>query len=320
MARIFVSALSFGRYSNEPRQLLEAAGHEVVLNPAGRPLTAEELAEKVQGCAALIVGVDPVTAEVFAAGRDLKVVAKHGVGVDNIDLAAARAHGVTVTNVPNSNSEAVADLTFGLLLAVTRRIPQADQAVRGGKWQRFVGPELYQKTLGILGLGAIGKGVARRARGFDMRILAYDIHWDEAFARAYRVERAPLEEVLAASDFVSLHLPLVPETEKLINARTLALMKPTAYLINAARGELVDEAALAGALSGGKLAGAALDAFAAEPPGSDNPLFSLPNVVVTPHIGAYSYEANRNMGVGAAKNVLAVLAGSPPPNPVVLPD
>lgn len=318
MARIFVSALSFGRYSPEPRRLLENAGHEVVLNPLGRPLTEEELAGFVADCEAVIVGVDPVSERVLEAGKKLKVVAKHGVGVDNIDLKAAKARGIVVTNVPSSNSEAVADLTFGLLLAVTRQIPRADAALRQGTWKRFVGPELYQKTLGILGLGAIGKGVARRARGFDMRVLAYDVRWDEAFAREHGVERASLEQVFRESDFVSLHLPLLPSTERIVNAGTLALMKPTSYLINAARGELIDEAALYSALAGGKLAGAALDAFAQEPPAADNPLFTLPNVVVTPHIGAYSFEANRNMGVGAARNVLAVLAETQPANPVSL--
>jgi D-3-phosphoglycerate dehydrogenase len=316
VARVFVSALSFGRYSSEPRELLENAGHEVLLNPMGRPLTEDELAGFVADCEALIVGVDPVTEQVLKTGKKLKVVAKHGVGVDNIDLRAAKSLGITVTNVPGSNSEAVADFTFGLLLAVTRQINTADAALRQGTWKRLVGPELYQKTLGILGLGAIGKGVARRARGFSMRVLAYDICWDEAFVREHQVEQASLEQVFKKSDFVSLHLPLLPSTEKIINSKTLALMKPTAYLINAARGELVDENALYNALVAGRLAGAALDAFSQEPPPPANPLLTLPNVVVTPHIGAYSFEANRNMGLGAARNVLAVLSGGEPLNPI----
>lgn len=316
MKRVLVTALSFSKYDPAPRELLDSAGCHVSLNPFGRPLTEAEMAELVREFDALIVGVDPVTERVLTAGSRLKVVAKHGVGLDNVDLKAATARRVAVTNAPNTNSEAVADLTFGLMLAAARQIPSADRSTREGGWQRFVGPELYGKELGILGLGAIGKAVARRAVGFSMETLAYDVVRDEEFSTRYGVRYANLEEVLGEADFISVNLPLLSETRGILDARALALMKPSAYLVNTARGELIDERALYTALKDGRLAGAALDAYSTEPPGKDHPLLSLPNVVVTPHIGAYTFEANRRMGLTAAQNVLAVLAGKRGPNQV----
>ncbi|MEW6660847.1 MAG: phosphoglycerate dehydrogenase [Bacillota bacterium] len=314
MTKILVTALSFSKYSKEPIEILKKAGCEVVWNPTGLPLNEDQLCQLVADCEGIIVGVDPITRQVLEAGKKLKVVAKHGVGVDNIDIQAAALLGIQVTNGPDTNSEAVADLTFGLLLAAARSIPFADKSTREGKWPRLVGPELYRKKLGILGLGAIGKRVAKRATGFSMEILAYDVYQDTAFAAAHNVRYASLEEVLRESDFVTLNLPLLPDTREIINERTLAMMKPNAYLVNTARGELIDERALCKALKSGQLAGAALDAFIQEPPPADLPLLQLPNVVVTPHMGAYSYEANRNMGMAAAVNILAVLRGETPPN------
>lgn len=314
MNKILVTALSFSKYSKGPLSLLQKAGCEVVWNPTGLPLQEDQLCQMVADCEAILVGVDPITRRVLEAGKKLKVVAKHGVGVDNIDLQAAAALGIQVTNGPDTNSEAVADLTFGLMLAAARSIPLADKSTREGKWPRLVGPELYRKKLGILGLGAIGKRVAKRAAGFSMEVLAYDVYQDTAFAAAHQVRYASLAEVLRESDFVTLNLPLLPDTREIINEKTLSLMQPTAYLINTARGELINEQALYQALKTDRLAGAALDAFIQEPPPADHPLLQLPNVVVTPHMGANSYEANRNMGMAAATNILAVFRGETPPS------
>lgn len=315
--RVLVTALSFSRYNPEPKEMLEREGFELKWNTKGRPLSAGELIEEALswgGVQALIVGVDPVTREVIFSLPELKVIAKHGVGVDNIDLEAARERGVLVTYAPGSNHDAVADLVFGLLLAVIRQIPRADATTKQGKWERIVGVELWGKTLGLIGTGRIGIAVAHRARGFAMRILAYDPRPNPEAAAKLGIEYVELEEVLRQSDFVSLHAPLVDSTYRLINRETLSLMKPTAVLINTARGELVDEEALYQALKTGQIAGAGLDVYRREPPGNGHPLLTLPNVVTTPHIGAYTREANLRMGMAVAEGLIKVFRGERPEN------
>lgn len=312
--KVLVTALSFGKHSDEPMRLLHDAGLEVDKNVFGRPLAEDELCQFIPEYDGIIVGVDPVTSKVLEKGKKLKVVVKHGVGLDNIALEAASSLGIKVANCPDSNSEAAADLTLGLMLAVARSIPAGDKSTREGKWLRLTGPELYGKTLGLLGFGAIGKRVALRGNGFSMKVLAYDKYPDEEFAREKGVVLTDFFEVLQRADFLSLHLPLTPETRSIINEAALKRMKRGAYLINTARGELIEEQDLYRALCAGHLAGAALDAFSEEPPDRNNPLFQLDNVVVTPHIGAYSYEANRRMGVIAARNLVDALQRKIPPN------
>lgn len=309
---MLVTALSFGRYSPEPAAVLAAAGCEVRLNRLGRPMTEAELAAAVADVDAVIVGVDPVTAAVLAAGARLKVVAKHGVGVDNIDVEAARGRGVVVANAPGSNDQSVADLAFGLLLAAARQIPQAHAAVIGGGWQRFQGPEVWQKTLGIIGLGRIGRGMARRAGGFAMRVLAYDPYLPAEAAQAAGAELVDLDTLLSGSDFVTLHMPGLRTGAPLLDRAALERMKPGAILVNTARGSLVDEAALVDLLQSGHLGGAGLDVYTQEPPPADSPLLRAPRLVLTPHLGAYTPESNRNMGVTAAENVVRVLRGELP--------
>lgn len=257
---------------------------------------------------ALLVGVDPVTERVMEAAPELKVIAKHGVGVDNIDIAAARRRGIVVTNAPGSNTQAVADLVWGLLLAVARGIPQADRITRQSRWDRVVGCEVWEKTIGIIGTGRIGLAVAHRARGFHMRILAYDPWPNTEAATQLGIIYTTLDDLLRESDFVSLHAPLTQGTYHLINEERLCLMKKEAILINTARGELVDEEALYRALKNGWIKAAALDVFTQEPP-TNSPLLELDNVVVTPHIGAYTREANLRMGLAAAKSIIQVLKG-----------
>jgi len=235
----------------------------------------------------------------------------HGVGVDHIDLKAAARLGIIVANCPGTNNQAVADLTIGLMLALARQIPAVDRKLRQHIWGRHSGSELWQKTLGLVGLGRVGCDVARRALGFEMKILAYDPYVSAAQARASQVTLAPLDEVIAAADFLSLHASLTDETRGLIGAAQLRQMKPTAYLINTARGGLVDEAALYQALTEGVIAGAALDAFAEEPPWNSL-LLTLDNVVVTPHIGAHTREAIERVGLLAVQNVVQALQTGEP--------
>ena len=257
-----------------------------------------------------IISSMPVTDAVLAETPRLKAIALRGVGYDSVDVAAATARGIPVAVAPGF-TDSVADYVFGLLLAVSRKVMLADRMMRDRRWEVLVSTNIAGKTLGIIGLGRIGKAVARRAGGFDMPILATDVEQDEVFAARYGVRYVPLEKLLQQSDFVSINAPLQGDTRHLIDAQALASMKPTAYLINTARGDLVDEAALAEALRAGQLAGAGLDVFHDEPL-EDSPLRALDNVVLSPHLGAYSREGLRESGLLAARAVLAVLAGGSP--------
>jgi D-3-phosphoglycerate dehydrogenase len=240
----------------------------------------------------------------------LKVLAVRGVGYDSVDVEAATQRGLPVLVAPGF-TESVADYTFGLMLGVARQVAQADRLVRAGRWEVLVSTNIWGKTLGIIGLGRIGKAVARRARGFEMPILATDVVQDEAFAQQYGVTYVALAELLQRADIVSINAPLSQGTRHLIDAPALRLMKPTAFLINAARGGLIDEAALAAALREGKIAGAGLDVFHDEPL-RQNPFHGLENVVLSPHLAAYSREGLRETGVLAALGVVAVLEGRRP--------
>jgi glyoxylate reductase len=248
-----------------------------------------------------------VDVALLEAAPRLRAVANYAVGYDNIDVDAARARGIAVGNTPDVLTEATADLAFALLLAAARRLPEAQAAVPTGRWgtwepMRWLGADVHGATLGIVGLGRIGRAVARRAEGFEMTVLA--------------TRATPLDELLARSDFISLHCPLTPTTRHLIDARALALMKPSAILINTARGAVVDQPALAAALQAGTIAGAALDVTDPEPPPADDPLLAAPNLIVLPHLGSATYPARVQMTELAVANLLAGLAGRPMPNPV----
>ncbi|MEU3510610.1 hydroxyacid dehydrogenase [Streptomyces longwoodensis] len=247
-----------------------------------------------------------VDAEVLERAPRLRVVGRAGVGLDNVDTATARALGVTVVNAPDSNTVSVAELTVGLIIASVRRVPAAARSLSDGEWRRsdFAGVELAGRTLGIVGYGRVGRQVARRLAAFDMRIVVHDPYADTL---GDGVRAAELDEVLAVSDVVTLHLPKTPATVDLLGARELALMKPTALLVNTARGGIVDEAALARALRAGRPAGAALDVFATEPPGH-SPLLALPNVLALPHLGASTHDAQLRAGQEVVDKVLAELA------------
>ncbi|MGH3106386.1 MAG: phosphoglycerate dehydrogenase [Rubrobacteraceae bacterium] len=262
----------------------------------------------------LIRSATKVTAEIIERAQNLKAIGRAGIGVDNIDIEAATKRGVLVANAPESNTVAAAEHTLGLMLAAARRIPAADSSLREGEWKRsaFKGVEVSEKTLGLVGLGHVGAIVARGAAGMGMHVLAYDPYVSEDRMRSMNVDRAEsLDEVYESSDFISLHVPRTPQTAGMVDAGALEKMKPAAYLINVARGGIVDEMALYNALKDGTIAGAALDVFATEPT-TDSPLFSLPNVVVTPHLGASTAEAQDRAGVTAAVQVAIALRGAVP--------
>ena len=288
------------------------------------PPTREELAERAAGCVALVTMLtERVDGELLSAAPGLKAVSNVAVGYDNFDLEEARRCGVVLANTPDVLTEATADLAFALLMAVARRVVETAEEARAGRWGpwhpgRWLGHDVYGRTLGIVGMGRIGLAVARRSRGFGMRVLYHARHRhgrEEAEVGATYAGELP--QLLAEADFVSVHLPLTAETRHFIGRRELAAMKPTAILVNTSRGGVVDQEALTQALREGRIAGAGLDVTTPEPLPTDSPLFRLPNVVVTPHIGSASYDARREMAMLAARNIIAACTGAPVPSPVV---
>jgi len=303
--KIVVTTPNFARFTPEPIRQLEDGGCRVVRIV---PFRKEALLAEVTDADALIVALEKIDEEVLNAAKKLKVIAKHGAGTDNIDVTAAEKRGIAVKNAPGANADAVADLTFGLMIALARSIPAANTALKNGEWGRFEGVSVWGKTLGIVGLGAIGLAVARRAQGFHMKILGCSKSPPKAGKESLGIVRVPLDDLLSQADFVTLHVPFTPQTEKMIGEDQLARMKPGAFLINTARGGVVDEEALHRALVGKRIAGAAMDVFAKEPPGA-SPLIGLDNVIATPHIGSLTVEALTNISMITVKNVLEVLKG-----------
>jgi D-3-phosphoglycerate dehydrogenase len=278
---------------------------------------AELLPALASANAVLIRSATKMDAEAIAAAPNLKIIARAGVGLDNVDVPAATAAGVLVVNAPTSNIVSAAELAVSLLLAVARNVVPANLALKNGQWKRsqFGGVELQGKTVGIIGMGKIGMLVAQRLAGFDMKFVAYDPYVKAAPSGGPEIKMVSLEELLAASDFVTIHIPKTPETQGLIDAAALAKMKSTAFVINAARGGVLDETALFDALKSGTIAGAGLDVYATEPC-TDSPLFDLDNVVATPHLGASTEEAQEKAGVAVAESVVAAFAGKEVPGAV----
>ena len=317
MAKVLVTCPPFSKFS-EATELLVQAGCEVVRSPYPHPVKEKQLVRIIKEMDAAIVGMDEVTAKVIKAADSLRVIARYGVGIDTVDVYTATKQGVIVTNVLGANENAVADLVFGLILCLARKIWRADASVKQGKWESIVGIEIWQKTLGVVGTGKIGRRVIRRAQGFDMNILAYDISPDPGLAEKFRVQYVSLEDLLRDSDFVTIHVPLTPETTGFIGERQIGLMKKSAYLINTARGKVVDEKALFIALKEKKIAGAALDVFSQEPPGHTD-LLTLDNLLTAPHMAAHTEEALRKMDLICVENVVRVLNGKEPVSAVNFP-
>ena len=310
---ILVEARPFSISDNAPMERLKASGARVI-DLRGSGIKENIFMEALKRADAVLCGNDlQVNNDLFNRAPKLRAIAKLGVGLDTVDIAAATRCGVVVFHTPGANNQAVADHTFALILSLARKIRYCDQSLREKRWEhtKIIGVEIWQKTIGIIGLGAIGRCVALRAKGFQMKIVACDPYWPSEFAAQQGIEQLSLDQLLEASDIVTIHAPLTPENKGLINARTLGLMKPTAILINAARGGLVNETDLYQALRSGRLAGAGLDVFEQEPP-HDSPLLELDNVVLTPHTAAFTHEAMKTMSMGVVEQLIDYYHGKKP--------
>jgi len=310
--RILITTTSFQDTPGRHHDLISEAGFEV--ERARGPLPELEILMLVGEFDGIICGDDAFTRPVLQKCLPrLRVLSKYGIGVDKIDLAAATDLRIPVTYCPGVNHVTVAEHTFGLLLSLTRLIPQQDAVVKKGEWKRSTGRELAGKTLGILGLGRIGKEVAKRAIAFEMKVCAFDLFWDEAFAKQVPVERKPsAEEVLRASDVLSLHMNLTEENKEFVDASRIAMMKRGAYLLNCSRGGLIHEGDVAAALRGGQLGGYGADVVEPEPIAKTNPLLGAPNVVLTTHVASRTYESVERQATMAAENLIRVLGGQAP--------
>ncbi|AZV56160.1 phosphoglycerate dehydrogenase [Clostridium sp. AWRP] len=303
MAKILITPRSFGKHSKEPFELLKQKGFELVVNPYGRILTQDEMIKEVADVDGIIIGVDPLNAEVLKHAKKLKIISKYGVGTDNIDLNYAKNNNITVTITKGANSDAVADYAFALMISVARKIVTIDRGCRKLDWSKVTSIGMYGKTLGLIGLGNIGKGVAKRAKGFDVKVLAYDVYKDMNFASRNNVQYVTIEKILKEADFISIHLPLTKETKYIIGEKELSIMKENAVIVNTARGGLIDENALYDALKNNKIWGAGIDVFEQEPP-KNKELLDLNNIVVGSHCAASTFEAVDNMGIMAANNII----------------
>jgi phosphoglycerate dehydrogenase-like enzyme len=319
MQKVLISPSTLAKVEGQFLRVLREAGFEPVFPPRAAQLVEDELLAILPGVRAALAGSEPYTARVFAAHPQLRVVARAGVGYDAVDVAAATAHGVAVAIAPNTNQDAVAEHTFCMMLALTKNLIAQHLAVKAGGWPRGTNLPLRGQALGIAGLGRIGKAVALRGEAFGMRLLAYEPFPDNAFAAAHHIRFVSFDRLLTESDFLSLHLPLTADSRHLINRAALATMKPTAFLVNTARGGLVNEPDLLEALRSRTIAGAALDVFDQEPPGK-HPLFELDNVLLTPHAAGVDLRSRDDMALSAAEAIVALSRGEWPAEKVVNPE
>ncbi|MFS2223061.1 phosphoglycerate dehydrogenase [Pantoea sp. B65] len=299
--KVICTSPSFAKYDDTPIATLKDQGFELIMLPADAPLSA--LAAHLADTVAMIVAFTEVNAALLDLAPKLKIVCKHGVGVDNIDLAATRERGIYVTNVPDANKHAVADFAFALILNSARQLNQAANETRAGHWPRIFATDVYGKTLGIIGLGNIGKQVALRAKGFNMRVLAFDYYPDKAFADQHHIQFVSLDELTEQSDFITLHTPLTSETRNLFDSARIKRMKKSAFLINVSRGGVVNESHLWQALTDNVIAGAAADVFEHEPL-TTHPLFSLNNFIPTSHIAGYTDGAISAIGERCVQQII----------------
>ncbi|WP_169979344.1 phosphoglycerate dehydrogenase [Tautonia rosea] len=302
------------------RDLLHQGGFQTVDPQGDDVLTDSQLFDSLPACEAIVAGGERISAALIAACPKLRVIARTGVGYDAVDVAAASARTIAVTITPGTNHDSVAEQAFALLLGVARRVAINDQIIRSGGWNRTIVRPLRNTTLGLVGLGRIGRAMVPRARAFGMRVLAHDEVTDPVFDAEHGIERCPFEMLLAESDVVSLHVPLTDATRNLIDERRIALMKPGSILINTSRGGLVDEEALYQALTSGHLAGAGLDVFRVEPTPADHPLIALPNVVSSPHIAGVDERSMADMAKMAAHCIVELHEGRWPGDCVVNPE
>ncbi len=315
--KILITPRSFASFSDKSLKMLSERNYKIKRNITGRPYKKEEMLKLIKDVDGIIIGIDELSAEIIEEADALKVISKYGIGLDNIDINMATNKKIIVTSTPTANVDAVADLAFGLILSLARRVPEADRKTKSGKWGKIIGKSVWEKTIGIIGLGKIGKQVVKRAQGFEMNILVFrrNIFKDKKFAQKYGIKYVNLEKLLQKSDYITIHVPLNDATRNMISYKELGKIKKDAFLINTSRGGIVDEKALYDALRNNKLRGAALDVYNNEPL-RESPLKELDNIIMTPHIGAYTEEAIENMSIQAAQNLIDVLEGKEPQNRV----
>ena len=299
MRKVLIATRTFGKYTSEPIEYLEKNGFKILRYEKG------DISELLKEVDALIIGTHPVISSEMIERSPLKIIARHGVGIDNVDVEAATKKGIPVTVTYGANAISVAELTIAFMFVLAKKLIKAHNRVFGENvWPNIVGIELFGKTLGLLGFGAVGKEVAKRALALSMKVTAYDPYVSEEEMKKMGVVPASFEEIFTNSDFVSVHVPLTKKTKNLIGEKELKMMKESAFLINTARGGIVDEFALARALKEGWIAGAALDVFEEEPPSFDSPLFKCENLITTPHMAAHTYEAIYRMNMMAAASIV----------------
>lgn len=319
---VYITSRSFGKYCKEALDLVREVA-DVKQNPYGRMMTKDELLEVIEEVDG-VIGNDFFSRDIIERAKNLKIICRHGsMGTEAIDLEAATEKGIVVTYTPDLYAEAVADFTFGLILCLCRNIPPAHFSTKHGEWKstKFMGMGVYGKTLGIVGLGSVGFKVAKRAQGFDMRILVYDPYVTKERAEKVRAEEVDLDTLLKEADIVTIHVPLTSETRGMIGKREFSLMKERAIFVTTSRGDVVDESALYDALKKGKMLGAAIDVYSKEPPGADFPLFTLDNVITTPHIASYAFNVIQGIDLMSAEDIVKFFQGKKPDhiaNPDVL--
>jgi D-3-phosphoglycerate dehydrogenase len=303
--KILTSPSSFGQVGREPFDILEQNGFTIINNPYGRKLTEEEVIELAQDCVGIVAGLEPLTQRVMDALPQLKCISRVGIGMDNVDIPYAEKKGISVINTPDAPTRAVAELTLGMTLSLLRKIPQADAAMKQHKWEKQVGNLIHEKKIGVIGLGRIGKLVAELFRGIGNEVIGYDPYPNTEWAKLKNVQVSSFEELITAADIITVHVPAAPDKKPILGEAELAKMKEGAFLINIARGGIVDETALFNALSSGKLAGAAVDVFDEEP--YNGPLCDLKNIILTPHLGSYAQEGKLMMEIEAVNNLITQL-------------
>jgi len=310
--RILVTPTSYGKYDPELKRSLEEQVKHVIYNESGKPLSSEQVANLLPGIDGYIAGLDFIDANALASADKLKVIARYGVGIDRVDLQAAVSKGIVVTNTPGANSRSVAELTIGFMLSLARMIPLANDAVRRGEWPRLQGMSLNGKTIGIVGYGSVGQLVVSMLKPFLCKILVYDPFIEKETVQSHNAIYASLSAIQKEADIISLHLPLLPETTNLVDKAFMRGMKKGSSIINTSRGGIINEDELYDVLKEGHLHGAALDVYSDEPPQVQKPIFSIPQVIFTPHSGANTDDAANTMGALALEDCLRVLKGETP--------
>lgn len=314
MKKVMAFATDYDILCQDGLKMLQDFGCEVVFNAYGRPYTFDELKEVMSDVDAVIANMEQWNGAALDASPNLKVIARFGTGYDSVDLVEAKNHGVVVTNCPGLNAPAVAEHAIALILSALRRIPELSQNTKQGGWKRVMYRELSSCTVGILGFGAVGHCLAEKLQGFGCKLLAYDVKPDTQAAERLNIKLCSFEEVMSHSDIISIHMPLFPETNEVINDKSIALCKPGVIMVNTARGPLIDEAAVSRAIEGGILSSFACDVMVQEPADTSNPILKHEGFICTPHVASQSYENYCNTGIATAQAIIDVLSGKEPKN------